>query len=260
MQDLSALYRTVQSGLVRISVNLGSHQSTASGFLVEDHIITCGHVYHGIPSNSEIEFALRGDTPESYTFPASFVSCCVKALSAESAHDYCALKLPIDFGARHQFTFSKTAPEIGQRVAALGFPFGQRHLSIYNGIVSSIYQSGVANMLQLDMSVNRSNSGGPLIDDSGFVCGVICRKATGLTKMFDDLIDSFDDNIRVLNAAGSGRRVLISGVDPLKLGAATQEQMKLVAREIERSANVGIGYAIESSTLANENCFIRRPT
>jgi phosphoribosylaminoimidazole (AIR) synthetase len=45
------------------------------------------------------------------------------------------------------------------------------------------------------------------------------------------------------------------GINPLMLGAAIQQQMQQIAREIARSANVGVGYAIAIDELQNEDCF-----
>ena len=55
------------------------------------------------------------------------------------------------------------------------------------GNVPNAKSNGV-DIIQLDASVNSSNSGGPLIHpESGDVFGIITRKATGLTDMFDEL-------------------------------------------------------------------------
>ena len=70
------------------------------------------------------------------------------------------------------------------------------------------------------------------------------RKATGLTQQFDGLIASFENNIRVLKSTG-GVSMSIGGVNPIEALIATQAQLGQVAAEIQRSANVGVGYAYE---------------
>ena len=84
----------------------------------------------------------------------------------------------------------------------------------------------------------------------GQVVGVVARKATGLTQAFDQLIQSFEQNATVLEAASGG--VVMSGIDPLKVLALTQQQMQMVSAQLERSANVGIGYAIWVDPMRHE--------
>src|SRR5215471_14041853 len=50
-----------------------------------------------------------------------------------------------------------------------------------------------------------------------------------------------EKNIKIAEAAARG--VQISGIDPNEAFAASQRQMLLTLSEIERQANVGIGYA-----------------
>ena len=73
------------------------------------------------------------------------------------------------------------------------------------------------------------------------VVGVVTRKATGLTPQFDELLASFDANIKAFEAVQGS--VGLSGIDVFQVLTITQIQMKSVAAEISRSANVGIGYA-----------------
>jgi S1-C subfamily serine protease len=119
------------------------------------------------------------------------------------------------------------------------------------GLISSIYPSGPTQILQIDGSVNASNSGGPLIDaETGDVLGIVTRKATGLSRMFQELLQSFENNIQVMQA--SQGMVGLAGVDPIAALIASQRQLQHVAREIERSANVGIGYAFSAEHIATE--------
>jgi hypothetical protein len=121
-------------------------------------------------------------------------------------------------------------------------------------MISSIYQTGPTNILQIDGSVNHSNSGGPLLDvESGEVLGIITRKATGLTQMFQQLLQSFDENIKALQ--GAKGKIGLSGVDPIAALVAGQHQMQRVAWEIERSANVGIGYAFNMAHVSSDAVF-----
>jgi len=133
-------------------------------------------------------------------------------------------------------------PTVGRQVAHLGYHFDQDNLAIHAGIISSRFERAGVEYMQLDASVNQGNSGGPLFEpESEAVVGIVTRKATGLTNQFDALIQSFETNIQALRAVQGGIRV--GGVDPMEALLMTQAQMRQVALEIRRSANVGIGYA-----------------
>lgn len=262
MSIAKIIYDRVKSGVLKITVELnGITLSSGSAFISDGKIVTCGHVYRGMPENSHIAFDFFEPTyhndGKSFVFLKQVLDSSVVALSEEQALDYCVLDLPIPVGNRHNFLLSDVPVSIGEPVFALGYPYEQKHLSIHAGIISSVYKSSVAEMLQLDMSINPSNSGGPLLQSDGIVCGVICRKATGLSAMFDKLIESFRQNQEILTAATRNGSIKLMGVDPLKLGSVIQTQMGEIAKEIKRSANVGIGYAIHSSELSNERCFQR---
>ena len=47
----------------------------------------------------------------------------------------------------------------------------------------------------------------------------------------------------------------LGGFDPVAAFEAGQNQMKALSKEIERSANVGIGYAISINHLKDDNLF-----
>ena len=67
-----------------------------------------------------------------------------------------------------------------QTVYAIGTPksreLGQ---SVSVGIISSERKAKNLELIQLSMSVNSGNSGGPVIDDKGALCGVVVSKLFG---------------------------------------------------------------------------------
>jgi S1-C subfamily serine protease len=175
--------------------------------------------------------------------------------SQEQSYDYAVLDIPnlID-RASHQFSLeSPVNRRIGEQIALLGFPLEHSNLTCHAGIISSFYTSGIANIIQLDASVNSGNSGGPLIDpETGAVLGLITRKATGLSQLFGHLRGAIEQNLSVAKAAGG--RIAIGGIDVVQAFIASQHQMLLTMDEIERQANVGIGYAISAEHLLAEDC------
>jgi S1-C subfamily serine protease len=112
--------------------------------------------------------------------------------------------------------------------------------------VSSTFGKAGVRYVQIDGSVNHGNSGGPLIDiTDGKVLGIVTRKATGLTKDFEGLDKVLQSNIDLLNRSSGS--VFLSGIDPIAATRMIQEQLRVVARNIGRSANVGIGFAYHIS-------------
>ena len=135
---------------------------------------------------------------------------------------------------------------IGQPVALFGYQFRQPNLSIHSGILASRFVKAGVRYLQIDASVNQSHSGGPLLNpNSSEVIGIVTRKATGLTEQFDELLKSFDDNIKTLEQAAKAGIVEMFGINPIEGMKISQVQMAKISHEIKRSANVGIGYAYE---------------
>jgi S1-C subfamily serine protease len=173
---------------------------------------------------------------------------CFEAGSPEQNADFAILNVPqlID-KALYQFEVaSRVGSRIGDEVVLLGFPFEQRHLACHVGRISSFNVQNGVEVIQLDASVNPSNSGGPLIDPvTGRVIGIVTRKGTGLTRAFDELEKILAENVSRLGAMipPEARAPRLQGVSLGNVALDSQEQLLQLAKEIRRSANVGIGYA-----------------
>jgi S1-C subfamily serine protease len=181
--------------------------------------------------------------------------------SQEQSYDYAVLKMPdLVRQSDHQFTLEHPGcRRIGDEIALLGFPLEHDNLTCHRGVISSFYKSGIASVIQIDASVNAGNSGGPLIDpETGAVFGIVTRKATGLSQLFKELRESIRRNLGVAQSAAGG--ISIGGVDPVQAFIASQHQMMATMNEIERQANVGIGYAFSSEHLLAESCMQAAPT
>jgi len=162
--------------------------------------------------------------------------------------DFAVLDFPelVTQQGTHQFVLDRTRGQrIGDRVAFLGFPFEHLNLTCHVGIISSFYQSGSAKIIQLDASVNPSNSGGPLIDqNTGEVLAIVTRKATGLTRGFKRLREMLKQNIAAIQAVtNSGMVADFGGIDLLPTLQAGQSQMLMTLREIERQARIQVASA-----------------
>ena len=246
--SISQLIETVRSGVIHVEFHTGSNRvASGTGFMTRGLLITNHHVFLG-PSNSTVvlawqpnqDLASRVEIRMDYTkFAASFVTG-----SDRNNFDFAVLRIP-ELQQKGLYQFDLASPNgkrVGEQVVVLGFPFEHRNLVCHLGTISSFYFSGPARVIQIDASVNQSNSGGPLLDGvSGQVIGIVTRKGTGLSRLFDELLSVFDKNVEALNDAKG--MLSMSGVDPVAAIIAGQHQMKALASEIQRSANVGIGYA-----------------
>ena len=86
-------------------------------------------------------------------------------LAPEGIHPF-TTTLPLRLG---------NTPAIGEGIVVIGSPGGMKG-SVTSGIVSQIYPEG---MVQLNVSVNPGNSGGPVFNLQGRVFGIATTKYTG---------------------------------------------------------------------------------
>ncbi|MFK8115555.1 MAG: transglutaminase family protein [Rubripirellula sp.] len=123
----------------------------------------------------------------------------LKVLSVEASdrnHDLALIRVDVGEEPLPALNLSTTdVPPQGTHVLALGNPLGLEN-SVVTGIVSAIREVEGRNLIQLAIPVERGNSGGPLVDESGDVVGVINMKS------------SIDDNL--------GFAIPISQLQPLR--------------------------------------------
>lgn len=249
-QGLEDLVAQVRSGVVHLIIHRGKERlGSGTGFFVSDKLITNLHMAFGIPPDARL--AVRfDDTPAAHadhSFSPYQIQKATCGTSNEGDYDYAILDLP-DLLERnpYQFRFADHEARIGQSVAFLGYPREHWNLTCHTSIVSTIYRSGSATMLQFDASVNPSNVGGPLFNESGEVLGIVARSTAGLTSAFDDLLTSFDETISVLSGISffaSTSQALIS----------IQQNMQEVARQLQKSASLGTGLAIACDRIREED-------
>jgi S1-C subfamily serine protease len=144
----------------------GSYSGT--GFVIDatGHIMTNHHVIDGCVG--DIKGNLTGGVP-----------AVLRVVSKDAANDMALLQGPTD-------TFKSFAKirdrsiRSGDSVTAIGFPFHgllSSDFTVTTGIVSSL--SGIKNdsrYLQISAPVQPGNSGGPLLDGSGHIVGVVSEK------------------------------------------------------------------------------------
>ncbi|MBD2666957.1 hypothetical protein B6N60_03452 [Richelia sinica FACHB-800] len=218
----------------------------------------------------------------------------IQALSEENKNDYIVFDIPeLREEKLKLYNFSFGIHEnkrIGEPIFFLGYHFDNFQLTCHTGIISSFNERNRSHIIQIDASVNSGNSGSPLIDPiTHKVIGIITRKETGLDKNFSSFYSVVKNNIDFLdstrlsfiqqqdkeiekriNDAIFNKGIFERGYNKIQdninyrdtiegiIEKLSQNNANLleIAKQIERSANVGIGYAFSVDKLKNEKCFL----
>jgi S1-C subfamily serine protease len=116
--------------------------------------------------------------------------------------------------------------EVGEPVAAIGSPFGERQ-SLSVGVISAVDRSiesltnfAISGAFQTDAAINPGNSGGPLVDGEGRVIGVNqqikSRSGGGEGVGFAVPIDAVERSLDMLREDGEARYAYL-GVSSVEL-------------------------------------------
>ncbi len=169
------VYREAAPGVVTIRSILASGAAEGSGFVLDTdgRIVTNAHVItdESGPDREPAE-AVYVEFPDRNVVSAEIVGFDPFSDIALIEVDPQGLDLhPLELGDDEDIV-------VGQPVAAIGSPFGERH-SLSVGIVSAIDRSvesltdfSIEGAIQTDASINPGNSGGPLLDADAEVVGV----------------------------------------------------------------------------------------
>jgi S1-C subfamily serine protease len=142
-------------------------QGTGTGFVwdTDGHIVTNFHV---VQHGDRASVTLNDGT----TYPAKIIGTAPDkdlAVLHIDAPPQKLQKLPVG---------TSTNLEVGQKVLAIGNPFGLDQ-TLTTGVISglgreikSVTQHSIFDVIQTDASINPGNSGGPLLDSSGRLIGI----------------------------------------------------------------------------------------
>jgi V8-like Glu-specific endopeptidase len=255
------LIKKTQSAIVQIILSdaQGEYLSSGTGFVSENFFVSNNHVFFDdknnlLPDNSTVTLRFKDSGNEDLKFEYKNFMLEVKSGSDRDNKDYIIFSKNI-FNSKKMGSLilskDKNINKVGQEIVFLGFPFGRKFLTAHHGYISALYEEGDKRKIQVDASVNPGNSGGPLIDlNSGAVIGIMTRSITGLTQDFDKLINNFNNNLQIFDAVRQNGVLLLNGIDPIEALSISQKQMRSVALNLRRTANVGIGigYSIEPVT------------
>lgn len=104
--------------------------------------------------------------------------------SVDVADDLAILDLRDGAGPYVTLPLRTDAPAFGERVYAMGHPFGLAAVPRLDGLLRWSISEGVVSavgehFLQTDAALNPGNSGGPLVDADGRILGIASRKLNG---------------------------------------------------------------------------------
>ena len=250
MQEIPKIVSEVASGVVRLAFFKDHEQvGNGSGFLSKSLVITNSHVIRPPDSFDAVEITF-GDQESNPITPIRYLPdqlyATVVSESPKQDLDYAVLRIEEpELSDRFQFTIVSAEAEgvkVGEQVLFFGFPFGSEYLTSHVGYISAQFRKREIHRLQIDGSINPGNSGGPLVHlASGKVIAIITRTQTGLEKDFDNLVAAIKQNVKALTQSKTIMK--IGGIDPIQATQITMEILGKLAKNLKRSANVGIGYA-----------------
>jgi S1-C subfamily serine protease len=213
-----------------------SVNKTGTGFVVSSsgHVVTNQHVVDGC--GGDILGNLTGEAPVK-----------LRLVSSDETNDLALLQAPSAF--KEVATIRDKAIHSGDSVVAIGYPFHgllSSDFTVTTGIVSSL--SGIMNdtrFLQISAAVQPGNSGGPLLDTSGTIAGMVAAKLNALKVA--KATGNIPENINFAIKTGALRDFLDNSVVPYQ--TATDAKAELKTSDIARNAR---GFTLLISCTATE--------
>jgi S1-C subfamily serine protease len=140
----------------------------ATGLLITNYHVIASEVDPKYEGYSRM-YIRMGDS-SSHRFPA-------RVIGYDKALDLALIKTEY----KSEFVFSivdRVVPQVGDTVIAIGSPVGLQK-TVTSGIVSSLSRRllQIGDVYQIDAAVNHGNSGGPLVDTSGRLVGIVFASA-----------------------------------------------------------------------------------
>ena len=186
---------------------------TGTGFVISrsGHVLTNNHVINGCVG--DVHGNLAGEATTN-----------LRVVSKDETNDLALLQAPGAF--KDAARIRATAIHSGDSVIAIGFPFHgllTSDFTVTTGIVNTL--SGVLNdtrYLQISAQIEPGNSGGPLLDTTGNVVGVVAEKLNAVK--FAKLMGDIPQNINFAIKTGAVRDFLDNSVVPYQSAEPGAEQ------------------------------------
>ena len=233
--DVPAIVAAISPSVVRILVVLqkdGRNIPTVlgSGFVVgpDGLVATAAHVIEGIPPNAVIVVPadIQTFTPESAK---------AAIVAVDQKNDLAILKSDLS-KTRRPLQLEATANVlVGEDALVFGFPLGNPVLTVAKGMVAAktTRTPSETRLLKLDASINKGNSGGPVVRIS-------TGKVIGLASLKEG---SLQERLQKLMREKPTASISIGGNDPIEL-------IKFIVQDMETNLQLGLGYAVASEHLS----------
>jgi serine protease Do len=224
--DYSDLYKQVEASVVNV-IFINSEKeplSTGTGVLIGDgsNVLTCAHCVDESRTNGIYD-------------PIAKDMKIGKIVFIDKGIDIAILELAKPFGNPLKIKDSVSV-EIGNEIFAIGYPYTFPSAKTLVAGNIAAFESG---LLKIDTSINKGNSGGPLLNSSGEVIGIVNARLGRLSEYLE--------SIEKLKPQAS---IVVGGLDPISV-------MQQMIREMDRNINLGIGYAVPTSAIATKSQLIK---
>jgi len=232
--NVPALVAAVSPSVVRILVVIQKDGRSiptvlGSGFVVgpDGLVATAAHVIEGMPPQAilVVPADIQTFTPESAKSTI---------VAVDQKNDLVLLRSDAS-KTRKPLQLEPTANVlVGEDALVFGFPLGNPVLTVGKGMVAAKTTRSPSDtqLLKLDASINKGNSGGPVVRIS-------TGKVIGLASLKEG---SLQERLQKLMREKPTASFSIGGNDPIEL-------IKFIVQDMETNLQLGLGYAVASEHL-----------
>jgi len=171
--SVAEIARRVGPAVVMVRMSGPSGDADGSGFIVDASgtIVTNLHV-------------IEGATTVAVKLPNGDIYDEVRVRAFDARKDLAIIQI-LGYGLPIVELGDSDATQVGQPVVLIGNPMGILQGSVSTGVVSGIRETaaGGGRVIQIDAAANPGNSGGPLVNASGEVIGVLSFKLRGTENL-----------------------------------------------------------------------------
>lgn len=233
--DVPGIVSAVSPSVVRVLVVVQKDGRSiptvlGSGFVIgpDGLVATAAHVIEGMPMGAilVVPADIQTFTPESAK---------ATLVSIDQRNDLVILRSEASKTRKPLQLEGIANVRVGEDALVFGFPLGNPVLTVAKGMVAAktTRSPSETQLLKLDASVNKGNSGGPVVR-------IATGKVIGLASLKEG---SLQERLQKLMREKPTASISIGGNDPIEL-------IKFVVQDMETNLQLGLGYAVASEHLS----------